>query len=126
MAIFPPEKLLLQRYRESCWVCTSSSIKYIFLFMQGLKARGNVEDWLGKTEEAMFVNLRKLVKASIGDYEQKERAQWVLDHCSQVILTVSQIVWCSDITKILEGDGDRAQGMRDFETKSYAVSMGGV
>ena len=85
-----------------------------------------MEDWLGKTEEAMFVNLRKLVKAAIGDFYQKERSTWVLDHCSQVILTVSQIVWCSDITKILEGDGDRAQGMRDFETKSYSVSISGL
>lgn len=89
---------------------------------QGLKARGNVEDWLGKTEEAMFVNLRKLVKFAIGDYEQKNRKEWVLDHCSQVILTVSQIMWCRDIDEILEADGDRVEGMRSYETKCYAVS----
>jgi dynein heavy chain len=51
---------------------------------KGLKARGNVEDWLGKVEESMFNSLRKLVKGAIADYERKEREQWVLDHCSQV------------------------------------------
>lgn len=51
---------------------------------KGLKARSNVEDWLGKVEDSMFSSLRKLVKASIGDYERKEREEWVLGHASQV------------------------------------------
>ena len=88
---------------------------------KGLKARGNVEDWLGKVEEAMFANLRRLVKVAMGDYEQKTREEWVLCHVSQVILTVSQMMWCRDITEILEGDYDRAQGMKDFEQKSFQV-----
>lgn len=29
---------------------------------KGLKARGNVEDWLGKVEESMFLSLRKCMK----------------------------------------------------------------
>ena len=32
---------------------------------KGLKARGNVEDWLGKVEDAMFSNLRKITKQAI-------------------------------------------------------------
>jgi len=51
---------------------------------QGLKARGNVEDWLGKVEESMFISLRKLVRHSMSDYEQKSREDWVLLHPSQV------------------------------------------
>jgi hypothetical protein len=43
-----------------------------------LKARGNVEDWLGKVEEAMFSNLRKLVKGAITDYENRPRKEWVV------------------------------------------------
>ena len=92
---------------------------------QGLKARGNVEDWLGKVEEAMFFNLRRLTKAAIGDFETKDRAQWVLDHCSQAILTVSQIIWCRDLTDIFEAQGSDAQrleGLRAFEQKSFKVS----
>lgn len=52
--------------------------------LQGLKARGNVEEWLGKVEEAMFSNLRKLTKSAITDYERRPRAEWVVSHCSQV------------------------------------------
>jgi len=32
---------------------------------KGLRARGNVEEWLGKVEEAMFVNLKKIMKVCI-------------------------------------------------------------
>ena len=52
--------------------------------LQGLKARGNVGDWLGKVEEAMFGNLRKLTKISISDYERRPREEWVVNHASQV------------------------------------------
>ena len=87
--------------------------------MQGLKARGNVEDWLGKVEEAMFVNLRKLVKSAITDYERREREEWVLCHPSQVVLTVAQLVWCRNITEILEGDFDRVDALQDFEYQCF-------
>lgn len=90
--------------------------------MQGLKARGNVEDWLGKVEEAMFQNLRKLVKFALTDYEQRPRSEWVVTHASQIVLTVSQIVWCRSVTEILEGDHDRLEGMRNFEQQNFKVS----
>lgn len=86
-----------------------------------MKARGNVEDWLGKVEEAMFSNLRKLVKGAITDYENRPRKEWVVYHSSQVVLTVSQIVWCRDVTDVLEGDFDRLEGMKEFEQKSFKV-----
>ena len=86
---------------------------------KGLKARGNVEDWLGKVEDAMFSNLRKLTKSSIADYERKSREEWILCHCSQVVLTVSQMMWCRDINEILSGDFDRLEGMKGFEQKSF-------
>uniref|UniRef100_A0A6I8NCS1 Dynein axonemal heavy chain 6 n=1 Tax=Ornithorhynchus anatinus TaxID=9258 RepID=A0A6I8NCS1_ORNAN len=44
---------------------------------KGLKARGNVEDWLGKVEEAMFISLRRLSKMAIADYQYKPRIEWV-------------------------------------------------
>ncbi|CAB4045916.1 Dynein heavy chain 6, axonemal, partial [Paramuricea clavata] len=50
---------------------------------KGLKARGNVEEWLGKVEESMVATLRKLTKHAIGDYEEKIREEWVTCHASQ-------------------------------------------
>ena len=55
-----------------------------FGFAQGLKSRGNVEDWLGKVEESMFTSLRKLLRVAMFDYEQRSREDWVLLHASQV------------------------------------------
>lgn len=53
-----------------------------------MKARGNVEDWLGKVEESMVSSLRKLAKASIADYESRPREEWVTLHPSQVNSTL--------------------------------------
>uniref|UniRef100_A0A8D0GTF0 Dynein axonemal heavy chain 6 n=1 Tax=Sphenodon punctatus TaxID=8508 RepID=A0A8D0GTF0_SPHPU len=88
---------------------------------KGLKARGNVEDWLGKVEEAMFTSLRRLSKAAIADYQSKERIQWVVaGHPSQVVLTISQLMWCRDMTQFLEGDNqDHLQTLTDFEKVNF-------
>lgn len=58
-------------------------------FTKGLKAQGNVEDWLCKLEEAMFSSLRHLSKAAIADYQLKSREEWVVaGHPSQVIIKI--------------------------------------
>ena len=51
---------------------------------KGLKARGNVEDWLCKVEEAMVSSLRRITKASLGDLETRTREEWLQDYPSQV------------------------------------------
>lgn len=52
---------------------------------KGLKAQGNVEDWLCKVEDAMFTSLRRLCKGAIADYQVKSREEWVVaGHPSQV------------------------------------------
>uniref|UniRef100_G3T3T9 Dynein axonemal heavy chain 6 n=1 Tax=Loxodonta africana TaxID=9785 RepID=G3T3T9_LOXAF len=88
---------------------------------KGLKARGNVEEWLGKVEEAMFSSLRRLCKAAIADYQGKLRTNWVIaGHPSQVVLTVSQIMWCRDLTECLETDGgDCQEALEAFEKVNF-------
>ncbi|KAM8939967.1 dynein axonemal heavy chain 6 [Pelodytes ibericus] len=88
---------------------------------KGLKARGNVEDWLGKVEEAMFASLRRLSKAAIADYQNKNRVDWVVaGHPSQVVLTISQLMWCRDLTHCLEGDDeDNSKSLAKFEKVNF-------
>ncbi|KAL4640265.1 dynein heavy chain 6, axonemal [Arapaima gigas] len=87
---------------------------------KGLKARGNVEDWLGKVEEAMFFSLRRLSKASIADYLNRPREEWVVaGHPSQVVLTISQLMWCRDLETCLEGDHDHFQALQEFEKVNF-------
>lgn len=86
---------------------------------RGLRARGNVEEWLGKVEEAMFSNLKKTMKASLSDFENSVREEWLTRWPSQIVLTVSQTMWCRDLTEIFEADFDRLEALKDFEKKSF-------
>uniref|UniRef100_A0A8C6R3K0 Dynein, axonemal, heavy chain 6 n=1 Tax=Nannospalax galili TaxID=1026970 RepID=A0A8C6R3K0_NANGA len=87
---------------------------------KGLKARGNVEEWLGKVEEAMFASLHRLCKAAIADYQGKQRTEWVMaGYPSQVILTISQIMWCRDLTECLETDSNRLEALEAFEKVNF-------
>ena len=52
--------------------------------IQQVKARGNVENWLGLVEDSMVVSLRKLTKAALTDFETKPRHIWATQHASQV------------------------------------------
>ena len=51
---------------------------------KGLKARGNVEDWLGKVEEAMMSSLRRITKSALADFELKSKEEWIATNPSQV------------------------------------------
>jgi dynein heavy chain len=52
---------------------------------KGLKARGNVEVWLGSVEAAMRANLRQCAKEAIEDFTARPRHVWAQNHCSQVL-----------------------------------------
>ncbi|XP_068083916.1 dynein axonemal heavy chain 6 [Anabrus simplex] len=88
---------------------------------KGLKARGNVEDWLGKVEEYMFSALKKLMKYGIGDYRAKKRTEWALCYPSQIVLTVSQIIWCQNVHEIFNSEQSLIKNkMAAFEQKCFS------
>lgn len=39
----------------------------------------------------------------------------------QVILTISQIMWCRDLTECLESDGNRLEDLEAFEKVNFEV-----
>lgn len=92
------------------------------LLGKGLKARGNVEDWLGKVEESMFISLRKIMKSSIGDFLSRTRVDWVVCHPNQIILSVSQIMWARGVHLILDGEANKQQELEIYEQKCISVS----
>ena len=55
-----------------------------------MKARGNVENWLGLVEESMMVSLKRLTKTAISDFDTKPRHEWATHHASQVSVFSSQ------------------------------------
>ncbi|KAJ8983473.1 hypothetical protein NQ317_014931 [Molorchus minor] len=84
---------------------------------KGLKARGNVEDWLSKVEESMFMSLRRLMKASVNHYMKHTRTEWVVCHANQIILTVSQIMWAKGVHEVLENKQNVLKKMEQYEEK---------
>ena len=56
-----------------------------------LKARNQVEDWLGAVEENMKDTLRKAMKHGLLDYDHQVRSEWVGMHPGQVVATVAQM-----------------------------------
>lgn len=92
-------------------------------FNRGLKARGSVEDWLGKVEEAMFAALKRCMKYAYRVVTAMERTMWLCDQPNQVVLTVSQQQWASEVHEILDGDGDPSmvtQKLVNYEKKLAA------
>ncbi|OAJ44270.1 hypothetical protein BDEG_27524 [Batrachochytrium dendrobatidis JEL423] len=73
-------------------------------FLKTVKARGNVEAWLGNVEEAMVAVLRRLIKTSIADFEESRRSDWVREHAGQVVVTGNQVLWCRDVTESLKSN----------------------
>ncbi|EDV29711.1 uncharacterized protein TRIADDRAFT_18356 [Trichoplax adhaerens] len=85
---------------------------------RGLKARGNVEDWLGKVEEHMVTSLRRVMKSAIAEYTQQDRNEWIMSYPSQVVLAVSQIMWCRDIS-LAFNDEEAHEVLKKYEQSCY-------
>ncbi|CAH1104335.1 unnamed protein product, partial [Psylliodes chrysocephalus] len=91
------------------------------VFGKGLKARGNVEDWLGKVEENMRVSLKRCMKTSLAHYQEVPRPHWVTCHASQIVLTTSQIMWAKGAHAIFDGPGSnnvKIKKMDAYEQKT--------
>lgn len=86
---------------------------------KGLKARGNVEDWLGKVEESMFQSLKRSMRNALADYHVFEREEWLQKFPSQCVLTISQLMWAQKVHAILDAPGNKLKGMKEFEIVQF-------
>ncbi|KAJ3105519.1 Dynein heavy chain 6, axonemal [Phlyctochytrium planicorne] len=71
-------------------------------FTKTIKARGNVEAWLGSVEEAMVTVLRRLLKSALAEYDDRSRSDWLRDHVGQVVVAGNQIIWCRDVSEAIK------------------------
>jgi len=65
-----------------------------------MKARGGPEGWLTAVEALMRSALRAAAKRAIKDYPVLPRAQWVRQQPAQLVLLVSNIFWCKQVTDV--------------------------
>lgn len=89
-------------------------------FGRGLKARGSVEDWLSKVEDAMHTALKRCMKFALLKYSTTPRRTWFQEHPSQISLTVSQQQWALAVHAILDEPSGTLQKskMKELEQKS--------
>ncbi|KAJ3321819.1 Dynein heavy chain 6, axonemal [Boothiomyces sp. JEL0866] len=71
-------------------------------FLKTIKARGNVEGWLGNVEEGMVAVLRRLIKIALAEYDETKRSDWVREHVGQVVVTGNQVIWSKDVSEALK------------------------
>ncbi|XRB21521.1 dynein axonemal heavy chain [Pseudoscourfieldia marina] len=80
---------------------------------KNLKARGNVEMWLGQVEQAMQMNLKRLAKQAFVDYLTVPRPEWVLQQPAQIVLAISQHYWVQDVEAAIQSE-DCVKSLHEF------------
>nr|CAD7588833.1 unnamed protein product [Timema genevievae] len=81
----------------------------------GLRARGNVEDWLGKVEDSMFGSLRRRMHMAMKDHRRRSRKKWILSHPSQVSIPKFKVHAIFN----LPTDQEKQDEMVEFENKNF-------
>lgn len=61
------------------------------------------------------------MKLSLGQYTTRPRIEWVLCHCNQIILIVSQIMWAKGVHEVLDGKGNVLKKMEMYEQRCIKV-----
>ncbi|XP_050716714.1 dynein axonemal heavy chain 3-like isoform X3 [Eriocheir sinensis] len=69
------------------------------------KARGLVERWLVEVEEMMVQSVQDVAVRAVENHPLTPHSQWIGQWPSQVVLTVSQIIWTSQVMAAIPEDG---------------------
>lgn len=97
------------------------------LSQKNIKARGQVEQWLGALEKEMFTTLRKLAKVCLDDYEHRnDRTTWIFQHPVQLVLIMSQMFWTKGVEVALDQPNSRElmKGVRESNYKQLSELAG--
>ncbi len=92
---------------------------------KNLKAgRKPVEQWLGLLEGNMKQTIRTMIKEGIIDYDQStDRPKWIMTHFAQVVMCVSQIMWCRQTESVLLDASERGMDPREALEKWYEINI---
>jgi dynein heavy chain len=65
------------------------------------ESNGAVEKWLLQVEKSMITSLCNVIQVANEDYAVKSRNEWVLQWPGQVVLTVSQVKWTTEVEEAI-------------------------
>lgn len=103
---------------DGCLVAMNSAEKEKVHFKKKtIKARGTqVEVWLNHLQAGMRDSLRQYMKAGFDDYQSKdkERKQFVRDHCGQVVAAIAQVMWCTGCENAISSYSSDPLSLQDW------------
>jgi len=67
---------------------------------------GNVEVWLTKVQNLMKLSIKEEIIKGLESYPAVERSQWVQEHPGQVVISVSQTFFTSEVTEAITNGYD--------------------
>lgn len=74
------------------------------MLVEGVKAEGNIEDWLLKVEKEMQRTMRNICQSGYQDCNSKPLRQFIDEYPSQVALLGIQFLWTSKLQESLEAN----------------------
>lgn len=77
-----------------------------------------MEKWLSEVEEMMLQSLQDVMVRALENYPQTEHKKWILFWPSQVVLTVAQILWTSEVSQIIVNGGLEVRN--NYRTLAFA------
>jgi dynein heavy chain len=81
---------------------------------KNLKARGNVEEWLGAVEADMVKSLKREMKQGHLTYEDLPRPDWVLSRFAQIVACVCSIMWSYGTEEAMNNKENATEAMSEW------------
>lgn len=69
--------------------------------IKSVRIRGATEQWLVALENQMFESIKKYIKNALNEYKMISLKEWIMRQPGQVVLLISQLEFCNEITKCL-------------------------
>ena len=88
-------------------------------FNKATSTKNEIEVWLNMVQGQMVETLMRHMRTGKNDYENKERAQWVLDHYGQIVTTIGQMYWSSQTEAALYNLWDNPASMQEWQNINY-------
>eukprot|EP00741_Cyanophora_paradoxa_P016051 tig00000042_g15496.t1 len=98
-----------------------SKEKEYVAFPKPFACEGPVEVWLNGLTDAMRDALRVRLQEGAASYDEKPRERWVFDHCAQLVVVVSRIMYTQEVTYAFAAFEDGNEGaLREYNRKQQS------
>jgi len=77
-------------------------------------------EFLRNLEKAMKSAVKSQIKQALNDYNGEKREEWMNKWPLQAVVVAAQIVWCNEITAILQSGSNVTESLKEFDKKSLA------